>query len=529
MTIVGSDSFQETVGNVIGQLAEATGVKTTEKMQLQEACIKEYYEDSPTKHYELLGRSSLQFVVTQILCKEFGTCSDEILTHMMKLLNVDDVLIKAIGENCRLQAYSSDKTPFTRIVERLIGIITQSALGLMAVMALVTPVLKEYQGFLFSKLPRTLRHSLGISQGKVINPPLSVDTTISPTTPIPRPIATPRTRSDAYAAANQDNSEICTIYQCFSKIVYRNNGATAVDFVDHGIADGRKKWCCRIAFKLTGGSRWFSHMRVGQSKKQAKSMVVRDIVQYYRTRPEQLMADKKMVMMAECLGPPDQAVPLPIPGDELYQEGDAAAAENREGAVPATHAWHNPAPQNPHLISIHISEDPDMSDQEYQKIMMDVLLGDLSSMRMEEVEMEEATERTKKRQRPLITDNSGVLPSPPADRNYALAANDNPIDEEALALQTIRRKLDISRVERMLQDPVQFANPKSSMFSYVYNLPGLQMSSTFEEHGPSHNRIFRACTSITDGEYQIPGYGEGARKSEAERHALISLMKILVG
>ncbi|KAI8149084.1 hypothetical protein BJV82DRAFT_590566 [Fennellomyces sp. T-0311] len=480
-----------------------------------EAIFEECTPGPINKHYEFLGQAALELAVTMCLRERFHTYNDEILHQMRQLLIRNQSLAKAIGIKYHLNECHIGEMSIETISERLVGII-QDMSGSTAVVAIIMPVLTEYAPNLLSKMPRSLRQSMGL-----MNSVAEID--------IPeRPIAVPRRSSS-------NINSMVTIQ--FDTLIKRNEGQSTITFESRTTETKVLEWGCKVAFQLSKAAKWYAHSRFAQSKKKAKSYVLNDIVAYYEGNREQHKIDSLAVNEQ---GPPEAVALLPIDPQVYFYEQPVSPMTPKPNDTVDSCAVHIPDKRG--------RMDGD-DDDEYNRHMMDVLLGDFRDINLEHegkrhklsmpntqpimttvdtmtttVNTVTTTMNTTPAQE-AFTQASELLSNAARDPNFSIH-NSDPVARTAR--EVIRRMLDISRIDRMLKDPVQVANPKSSMFSYIHNLEGLALKSEFSESGPAHSRLFQATTTLYAGEHALDGKGMGLKKSDAEQMAILNLMKSIV-
>lgn len=282
-------------------------------------------------------------------------------------------------------------------------------------------------------------------------------------------------------------------------------------------AMGRHEWGERVVFKMAAHARLRYHERFGTSKRKAKTSTAMDIAAYYKSHPDQLELDYQPV---DAPGEPEA---LPITEDtyatdiappELVESKDnlsissSSSSGNGNGNSNGNDNIHT---STDHPNRIHIAEKRGYDDESgsVEEQLMDILLNFDN-----QCEVDVNTTTTKKRKA-----------SNEVDTWY------KPLPTRVLTdLEAMRLRLDMSRIERMYTDPVQYVNPKSSLHSYIHNLQGLEMRTTYTESGPPHQRVFEASTvlSAPADRLQVMTVGEGSRKSDAEMVAIREMLKLLL-
>lgn len=393
--------------------------------------------------------------------------------------------------------------------------ITQDLWGTDAVLSIVSPVLDEFGPDLFRPLPKATRSRIGLLPTKNNNNNLQSLPSPPPVTAIKIPPPSKQSRSIANSRTAQGPS-----YR-FAFMIKNHGGQASFDY-DRKTEDPSGTvfmWGCRVIYRLCADGPWLSHLRYAQNKKRAKHVVAQDIMQYYKANPAVFEEHKQAQNYGQT---PEQAQLLPI--DPKDYTSDADNSNNSPESEPLT-----PSPNGIFHDIVHVPEKRsrsndamdtcDEDDREYHKRLMEVLLGDF-----ERLSTTEQPKRCKisppEPQPPVVQQKQQPMQSPSS-------ANNQPDS----VLKIIRSKLDITRVEKMLKDPVQRANPKSSMFSYVYNLKDLSMKSTFTQSGPAHDLIFEATTHLycnSDKDLCLSATGRAEKKNLAESHAILNLMEMLV-
>lgn len=400
--------------------------------------------------------------------------------------------------------------------------IVHSQLGLWGVTAIVTAALEEQGSTLLKQLPRKLRSSLGLL-------PSTDDSVLSPidTTNIPkqqRPIKTPR-RPSSHSSQKQ------TVNEVFALLI--RDGEYNQSFMERELPGRAKEWGCQIIYRLTKGAPWFSHSRYASNKKGARSLVVHDILQYYEKRPDHKAIHQQT--MAETLDTTQATTPtiLVIDETEYYHEPTAVSTP------PPSIEWYNPIPSNPTLCAIHIPEKrptDDMDMDEYDARMMEVLLDGFPKMTMEQrqqqeqqrlqrLQQQQQQQHDNKRMRssPPISNEMQVPPTPPI-----LAAQLTDDGQPRPSIDIIRDIIDMNRVHRILNDPLQASNPKTGFLSLILPLKdALDYKFDFISSGPPHNKIFIGTCTLSCGEHTISSGGQGAKKRDAEQAALLNLLRTL--
>ncbi|KAI9275533.1 hypothetical protein BDA99DRAFT_189383 [Phascolomyces articulosus] len=435
--------------------------------------------------------------------------------------------------------------------------------GSQVVLATVTPVLSEHGPELLSKLPRPLRRTMGLlNKENNIGTPLGNGNNIAcvppfdapmpqqqchqqqsqsqpQQTPQPssprRPIAISRSLSFSQSSVNPYNE--------FLLMTKQGNGASHISFEEkrNDIGNVILEWGCRVTFQMTKSSAWRTHHRFGQTKKKAKFLVLHDINNYYKKYPEQALQDKLIV---PDVGQPENALDLPIdPSDYCHDTVQQKQQESSPATPELPTYWYSPFPGLSDTQAIHIPDKRNRTmeeEDEYAQHMMNVLLGDFPKISLEHdglskrhkkmtvSTMETTTEYTTTT---TMMDSDDIM-TPPSSAASLLPDTIHPPNNSAESvtdLGAIRKMVDVSRLDKMINDPVQAANPKSSLFSYIHNIKGLEVKSEFEENGPAHQKIFETTTSVFGGGYTVSGRGMGLKKSDSEQMAILNLMKKIVG
>ncbi|KAI9479620.1 hypothetical protein BDB00DRAFT_943335 [Zychaea mexicana] len=518
--------------------------------------LQECVSGPADKHYEFIGQAALELAISTYLRNQFMVYASDILQHMRTLVIRNQTLARAIAQKYRFyESNTGNLTPET-VAERVIGIV-QDLGGSTAVLTTIVPVLSEYAPRMLSQLPRKLRQGMGLlnggdstttttvpiqqqnTNGVACVPPLD-----TPSPPQPRPIAIPRRHSSHTNNSNNStiSNGVINAGNDFAQLVKRGDGAAHVSFEERK-QEGRSTidWGCRIAFRMTKASGWHAHLRYGQTKKKAKLLVLHDILNYYQKQPDQEIRDRQPVSedgQMNAATTAEDAPYLPIDASAYYHEPTVAPSP----IDPAHMEWHTPIPDFPQTQAIHIPDKRGRSmedEEEYTQHMMHVLLGDFPRISlMEEQQQQQLQDGASKRHKVAtamdITTTSMMDTSNNSNNFMERAAAllpesiHPPSLETMTAREVLRKMVDLAKIDKMLSDPVQAANPKSSMFSYVRDVEGLKIKSEFEERGPAHSKVFEATASLHGGGHSVEGRGVGLKKSEAEQIAIMNLMKYLV-
>ncbi|CDH54268.1 predicted protein [Lichtheimia corymbifera JMRC:FSU:9682] len=511
-------SLQECICNAVQQVAVVRGVPVEEQSHIQAFCAEEYCNDSQAKHYEFLGQGVLYYAVSEGLVQAYGEqCQGDILEQMRRLLFANHgALFHVIAQRYHLSG--TEDISLKRIVDRLLGVIAHSQLGPWGVTTIVTTALQEQGSALLKQLPRKLRTSLGLlppTNDGVLTP---IDTTNIPKHQ--RPIKTPRRHS----AQKQTMNEV------FAFLI--REGEYNQSFMERELPGRAKEWGCQIIYRLTKRSPWFSHSRYASNKKGARSLVVHDILQYYEKRPDHKASHQEA--MPEEIDPTLATTPtvLVIDESEYYHEPTAVSTP------PPSIEWYNPIPGDPSLYAIHIPEKrptDDMDMDEYDARMMEVLLDGFPKMTMEQRQQEEQRRRQRLQQQqqqehkrmrssPPTSNEMQVPPTPPV---VAAQLTDDD-GQPRPSIDIIRDIVDVQRIQKILNDPVQVSNPKTGFLSLLQPLKdALDYKFDYVSSGPPHSKIFIGTSTLICGEHSVSSGGQGAKKRDAEQAALLNLLRTL--
>ncbi|KAI7880620.1 hypothetical protein K492DRAFT_237136 [Lichtheimia hyalospora FSU 10163] len=516
-------SLQECICNIVQQIAVVRGVPVDEQGHIRAFCAEEYCNDSQAKHYEFLGQGVLYFALSQGLVQTYGElCQGEILNQMRRVLFANhSVLFHVIAQRYHLSG--TEDISLKRMMDRLLGVIAHSQLGPLGVTAIITTALQEQGSTLLKPLPRTLRSSLGLlppTDDGVLPP---IDTTNIPTHQ--RPIKTPR-RYSSHSSQKQ------TVNEVFSALI--RDGECNQGFMDRELPGRTKEWGCQITYRLSKESPWFSHSRYAGSKKGARSLVVHDILQYYEKRPEHKTIHRQS--MTDTVDPTQATTPtaLVIDESEYYHEPTAVSTP------PPSTEWYNPISSDPSLCAIHIPEKrptDDMDMDEYDSRMMEILLDGFPKMNMEQRQQEQQRrQRLQQQQQQLGYENNKRMRSSPPISNEMQVPPTPPVlpaqftddGQPRPSIDIIRDIIDMNRIHKILNDPVQASNPKTGFLSIMLPLKdALNYKFDYVSSGPPHNKIFIGTCSLICGEHSVSSGGQGAKKRDAEQAALLNLLRTL--
>ena len=452
--------------------------------------------------------------------------------------------------------------------------------GLNAVVSIVTSILSENGRTLFNKLPRALRISMGLlSATETDSQEQQEEQQHQQQQREQRPIAIPRRYSALRSVSNP--------YSDFKQMVEIGNGTIRISWDERRNESGNAvlEWGCKFTYQMTETSVCRSHIRYAQNKKKAKTLVVRDILDYYEKRPDQLDHDKDQQLQGEAAALHGD-IPLTIDPNEYFHETSTAPPPPLSsslslsttpspitpgGVLQTTGLYNLSSPNNNINASSDIIHIPDNKrgrsmeeDEEYSQHMMNVLLGvkqvslgteqrqkqlqqkqDILPKRHKSVVMDytttttttTTTKSTMSSTKSIDNDNMMITSAPSSTQQYrhpaAALLPDTihpPSTEPISSLSAIRKIVDISKLDKMLNDPVQAANPKSSLFSYIHDIPELDIRSEFQEDGPPHQKIFQATSTIySSSGYTVSATGMGLKKADAEQMAILNVMKKVVG
>ncbi|ORZ03477.1 hypothetical protein BCR43DRAFT_520618 [Syncephalastrum racemosum] len=438
-----------------------------------------------TKTYTFLGPVALQYAAALYAAERYQRLGVETLNNVKSML--DRGLLKFMTSTLNVPSVG-DPNQAETILSACIGV-THALHGIDAVQRLVAGFIDEHKFVLFRTLPKRVKERLNI--------------------PIKnRIVATPRRKSSTQI--NTDMSIDSSLYsplQLLHEMISNKGGSFKWHSSDRLVL-GQQEWGERIVFKLSAQAQPLCHERYGLSKRKAKMLTATDIANYYKSHPGQLELDCRPV---DAPGEP-QALPIPqdtystdaAPPPELIESKDSLSISSSSSS-----SGGNPPDD---LNRIHIAEKRcyGIDDASVEERLMDILLNFDHKC---EVDAGSATKRRK------------------ASDDEDMDTWNAPMPTRVLSdLEVVRKHLDMSRVERMYKDPVQYANPKSSFFSYIYNLPGLETHTTYTESGPPHQRVFEASTTISApaDQVKITAVGEASRKSEAEMVAIREMIKLLL-
>ncbi|KAI7854997.1 hypothetical protein BDC45DRAFT_568790 [Circinella umbellata] len=550
-------TLEECLTNILGGIARVNG-GPLEISTVIEHCI----HGPVNKHYEFLGQGALELALSICIRQQFGQYNSDVLQHMRLLMTRNHFFARALAYIHNIHKLNNDSLLPETVAERIAGVVQELA-GLNAVVTMVGATISENGCTLFNKLPRSLRISMGLLS------PTEADSQDQEQQRQQRPIAIPRTYSAMRSASNP--------YSDFKQLIEQGNGTINISWdarrseSDHNTLE----WGCKFTYQMTGTSVYRSHIRYGQNKKKAKTLVARDIIDYYEKRPDELDHDKTQQLQGE--GFVNNDIPLAIDSNEYSHEGTNAPPPLSSSSSLST----TPSPItpggvlqttelyglssssnniNPLSDAIHIPDNKRgrsmEEDDEYLQHMKNVLLG-VEQVSLDSEQQQQQQDIVPKRHKSIAMDCTTTtfdittkktvsnLTSMEDTNMMMISTQEQPKQHPAAALlpdtiyppnaepvsplSALRKIIDIAKLDKILSDPVQATNPKSSLFSYIRDIPDLRIKSEFQEEGPPHQKIFQATSTIYSVQgYTVSGTGKGLKKSDAEQMAILDLMKNIV-
>ncbi|KAG0177960.1 hypothetical protein DFQ28_004935 [Apophysomyces sp. BC1034] len=198
------------------------------------------------KHIAFLGENTLHYTIAAYLMIRFPDVSEEIM-EAMKIAITNCEIARLIGAQLRVMDYATglaEVEMIEKLVYNIIGL-TCIHFGTQVVNSFLSPILDEICAIPLRKLPRKLQMELGL-----------------------------RAKPNHGAA-----------YQ-LHQMLENKKGTQVIEYKSTAV-DPRVQgdWSARVVFQLASGAPYFEHTRIAASKKTAREIASRDILDYYENNP----------------------------------------------------------------------------------------------------------------------------------------------------------------------------------------------------------------------------------------------------
>ncbi|KAF7727178.1 hypothetical protein EC973_007953 [Apophysomyces ossiformis] len=199
---------------------------------------------SKRKHIAFLGENTLHYTLAAYLIIRFPDVSEDIMVNMKNAITNDEIA-RLIGAQLRVTEHLFGQGSLREAHLLLDDRLTCVHFGSQVVNSFLSPILDETCATPLRKLPRKIQAELGLR-----------------------------------AKNNQG-----PVYQ-FNQMLSHAKGDQTVQYANVS-PDSRLQvaWSARVIYQLASGAPYFEHTRIAVSKKAAREIAIRDILQYYENNP----------------------------------------------------------------------------------------------------------------------------------------------------------------------------------------------------------------------------------------------------